>query len=119
MLLHLVGLGLEPRELLVEANEALTRRVVGLLRERDLLDLDLTDAPLDDVDLGRHRVDLDAEPRRGLVDEVDGLVGKEPPGEVPIGEHRGRHERGVLDAHAVVHLVALLQPAQDRDRVFD
>ncbi len=93
MLLHLVGLGLEAREVLVETLEPLTRRVVGLLRERDLLDLDLTDAPVDDVDLGRHRVDLDAQPRRGLIDEVDGLVGQEPSGEVPIGEHRGRHER--------------------------
>ena len=57
--------------------------------------------------------------RRRLVDEVDGLVGQEAPGEVAVGQHGGRHERGVLDAHAVVHLVALLEPAEDRDRVLD
>ena len=87
--------------------------------ERGPLDLELADAPLDDVDLERHRVDLDAQPRRGLVDEVDRLVGELPAGDVAIREHRGRDERGVLDADAVVHLVALLQPAQDRDRVLD
>ena len=34
-------------------------------------------------------------------------------------EHRGRDQRGVLDADAVVHLVALLEPAQDGDGVLD
>src|SRR5262249_22175325 len=84
-----------------------------------LLDLELTDAALDDVDLERHRVDLDAQARRRLVDEVDRLVGELPRGDVAVRQHRGRDERGVLDADAVVHLVALLQSAQDRDRVLD
>ena len=56
---------------------------------------------------------------RGLVDEVDRLVGQEAVGDVAVAEHRRRDERGVADAHAVVRLVALLQPAQDRDRVGD
>ena len=99
--------------------EAVPRRLVGFLRERGLLDLELADAPLDDVDLERHGVDLDAQPGRGFVDEVDRLVGKLASGDVAVREHRGGDERGVLDAHAVVHLVALLQAAQDRDRVFD
>ena len=90
---------------------------VGLLLQRHLLDLELAHAPLDDVDLGRHRVDLDTQAGGGLVDEVDGLVGQEPPGDVPVGQHGGGHQRGVLDADAVVHLVALLQPPQDGDGV--
>ena len=65
------------------------------------------------------RVDLHAQPRRGLVDEVDRLVGQEAVGDVAVREHGGRDERGVADAHAVVRLVALLEPAQDRDRVGD
>ena len=36
-----------------------------------------------------------------------------------MAEHRGGDERRVADAHAVVRLVALLQPAQDRDRVLN
>ena len=116
---HAVALLLQRLQLGVERLEPRLRALVGLLGERGALDLELADAPLDDVDLERHRVDLDAQPRRGLVDEVDRLVGKLAPGDVAVGEHRGRDERRVLDAHAVVHLVALLQPAQDRDRVLD
>ena len=47
------------------------------------------------------------------------LSGSWRPADVAVGEHRGGDERRVLDAHAVVHLVALLQTAQDRDRVLD
>ena len=76
-------------------------------------------ASLDDVDLGRHRVDLDAQLAGGFVDEIDRLVRQETIGEVSIREHRCTHERVVLDAYTVVHLVAFLQPSQDRDRVVD
>ncbi len=55
---------------------------------------------------------------RGLVDEVDGLVGQLARRDVTVRQHRRGQERGVLDAHPVVHLVALLEPAQDRDGVF-
>ena len=65
------------------------------------------------------RVDLHPQARRRLVDEVDRLVGKEAVGDVAVGEHRRRDERGVPDLDAVVRLVALLQAAQDRDRVRD
>ena len=90
-----------------------------LLLQRDLLDLELQDAALDDVDLGRQRVDLDAQLAGRLVHQVDGLVGQEPVREVAIGQHSRADERAVLDAHTVVHLVALLQAAQDADGVFD
>ena len=72
---HGVALFAQPGELLVERREPLLRLRVGLLGQRGLLDLELADAPLDHVDLERHRVDLDAQARRGLIDQVDGLVG--------------------------------------------
>ena len=90
-----------------------------LLLERLQLDLELLDAPLDLVDLDRHRVDLDPESRSRFVYQVDCLVGQEAVRDVAGREHRGGDDRRVLDPHAVVHLVALLQPAQDRDRVLD
>ena len=93
--------------------------VVLLLAQRLQLDLELHRAALELVDLLGHRVDLDAQPRRGLVDEVDRLVGQEAVGDVAVAEGRGGDRRRVLDAHAVVDLVALLQAAQDRDRVLD
>ena len=55
--------------------------------------------------------------RGRLVDQVDRLVGQEAVGDVAVRERGGGDQRAVLDAHAVVDLVALLQAAQDRDRV--
>ncbi len=108
---------LQVGELLLEAFEAFLRGRVGLLLERGALDLELPDAPVHLVDLDGHRIDLDAQARCGFVDQVDRLVRKEPARHVAIGQDGGRHERRVLDPHAVMHLVPLLQAAQDRDRV--
>ena len=66
---------------------------------------------------GGHR--LDAQPRAGLVDEVDRLVGQVPVLDVAVGEHRGRAQRVVGDLAAVMRLVAVAQAAQDLDGVVD
>jgi hypothetical protein len=116
-LLHLTDLHIERGELVMQRVEALLGGRIGLLVEGDLLDLELEDAALDDIDLGRQRVDLDAQLRRRLVHEVDGLVGQEPARDVAVGQHRRADQRRVLDPHAVVHLVTLLEPTQDADRV--
>ncbi len=118
-LAHGGALGVERGEFAVERVEAFARGGVGLLLEGDLFDLELEDSALDDVDLGWHRVDLDPEFGRGFIDEVDRLVGEEAVGEVAVGEHGGRDERGVLDADTVVDLVALLQSAKDANGVLD
>ena len=86
---------------------------------RGELDLELRHAPVRLVELDRRGLDLHLQPRRGLVDEVDRLVRQLPVGDVALGENRRGHERRVADAHLVVRLVALLQAAQDRDRVGD
>ena len=112
---ELVAPGLRLGELPLER---LARRG-RLLRHRGELDLELRHAPFGLVELDRRRVDLHPQPRGGLVDEVDRLVGQEAVGDVAVGEHRGGDERGVTDPDAVVRLVALLQAAQDADRVGD
>src|SRR5579864_3171614 len=58
-----------------------------------------------------HRADADA--RRGLVDEVDRLVGEMPVLDVAVGELGGRVQRLVGDLDAVMRLVPVAQPAQD------
>ena len=71
-------------ELALDRLAALDARLVGLVGQRGELDLELQDAAIDLVDLGRQRVDLDAQLGGGLVDEVDGLVGQEAVGDVAI-----------------------------------
>src|SRR5690606_12158944 len=84
-----------------------------------LLDLEATDDAFDAVDLLGTRVDLHPQTRGRFVDEVDGLVGQETRGDVPVGQCRRRDEGGVGDAHTVVYLVALLGATQDSDGVLD
>ena len=106
-------------ELALERLAALLGGVALVLAQGGELDLELHDPAVDLVDLGRQRVDLDADLGGGLVDQVDRLVGQEAVGDVAVGE-RGRRDQGaVLDRDFVVDLVAFLEPPQDRDRVLD
>ena len=94
--------------------------VVLLLAQRRALDLELLDAPLDLVDLGRHRVDLDLQrarrPRRSGRSPCRAGSGRRCSGRDSVAAAMIA-ESWMRDA--VVHLVALLEPAQDRDRVLD
>ena len=65
------------------------------------------------------RIDLHAQARRRLVDQVDRLVGQEAVGDVAVRERGGGDERGIGDAHVVMLFVFLLQPAQNRDGILD
>ena len=51
--------------------------------------------------------------------EVDRLVGQEAVGDVPVRDDRGGDQGCIADADPVMRLVALFQPAQDRNRVGD
>src|SRR5712691_7412713 len=117
--LHRVRFLAQPRQLLLDLVAPLLGRLVLLLFERRQLDLELHDLALDLVDLLRQRIDRDAQPRGGLVDQVDRLVRQEPVRDVPVRQRRRRDERVVGDADTVVDFVPLLEAAQDRDRVFD
>jgi hypothetical protein len=110
---------LEVGELLVEPAEPVLRRRVALLLERLALDLELDDAAVDLVERLGLGIDLHAQPRRGLVDEVDRLVRQEAVGDVAVGEGRRRDQRRIGDPDAVVQLVLLLDAAEDRDGVLD
>ncbi len=80
-----------------------------------MFDLQLAVAAVDYVDLGGYRVDLDAQLAGRLVHQVNGLVGEEAIGYVAVRQGCCRYKRTVLDSHTVMDLVALLEPAQDRD----
>jgi hypothetical protein len=89
------------------------------LVRRALLDPELHDPPVELVQLLGLAVDRHPLSGRRLVDQVDRLVGQEAVGDVAVGERCRGHDRTIGDLHLVVHLVLLLEPAQDRDRVLD
>ena len=99
--------------------QPLARGSVVLLFKRLAFDLELHDAAKHFVELRRHRVDFGPQLRGRLVDQVDRLVRQKAVRDVAVGQDRRRDQGGVLDAHAVMDFVALLQAAQDRDRVLD
>ena len=100
-----------------QAHQAILRGSVLLLGQCHLFDLHAAHDALHAVDLLWARVDLHAQSGGGLVDEVDGLIRQEAAGDVAIRQGGGGDQRGVLNADAVVHLVALLESAQDAHRV--
>ena len=117
--LHLVELVLEIAKLLAQLGKAVAAELVVLLFQRHFLDFELHDLAADAVKLFRHGVDLRADLRARLIDKVNGLVGEEPVGDIPVGQRRGGDKGAVVDAHAVVDLVALFQTAENGDRVLD
>ena len=85
------------RELLLDLGQVLLGEVVALLFQGGFLDLMLDDLPLDDVQLGGHGVDLRADQGAGLVHQVDGLVGQESVGDVPVGQGSSGDDGAVRD----------------------
>jgi hypothetical protein len=114
---HLSRLRLERGEVGLQTLQPVARTGVALLLQRLLLDLELNDSPVDLVQLLGLGIDLHAQARRGLVDEVDGLVGQEAVGDVAVRQRRRGNDGRIGDAHLVVLLVLLLEAAQDRDGV--
>src|SRR5207245_213940 len=92
---------------------------VALLFQRRQLNLQLDDAPVEEVYVVRQRVDLHAQPGGGLVHQVNRLVRQETVRDVPVRQGRGGNQGRVLDAHPVVDFVTLIQSAQDSNGVFN
>ena len=90
---------------------------VFFLFEGSLLNFMLNDLALDHVQLGRHGVNLGSDHGACLVDKVDGLVGQEPVGDIPIREGGGGNNGLILDLDAVIDLIPLLEPPQDGDGI--
>src|SRR5437588_199030 len=65
------------RQFLLDLLAPLLRVRIGFLQQRLALNFQLHDAPLDLVNLHGQGIDLHAQARRRLVDQVDGLVRQE------------------------------------------
>ncbi len=115
--LHGSALSLEFGQLAFERDEALTGGGVGLLLHRLPLDLELHHAPFDFIDRLRQRVDLDAQPAGGFIQQVDRLVRQKTVADVAVRQCGRRHDRTVRDPHAMMRFVPGLETTQNRDRV--
>ena len=82
-----------------------------------LLALDLGDLGLQLLHIDGSRSGADFDPCRGLVDQVDGLVGHEATGDIAVRQF-GRGDNGLVgDRHLVVAFQHVAQTAQDHDRL--
>ena len=113
------GLLLERDQFLLEPLEPLLRTWIALLPQRFLLDLEPNDLAVDRVQLLGLGIDLHLEARGRLVDQVDCLVRQIAIRDVAVRKRRRRDQRRIGDANAMVLLVFVLEPAQDRDGIFD
>ncbi len=113
----LLALGLGREQLLLGV--AQRRGLLEVLRvdRRLLLAAHLGDLLVELAQVRRRRHPADPQPRAGLVDQVDRLVRQEPVVDVPVGQRRRRHERGVGDGDPVVRLVPVAQALEDLDGV--
>ena len=110
---------LQVGQLLLQMRQSLARRMVLFLLECGLLNLQLQNLAFQLINLHRHRVQLHTQTRGRLIHQIHCLVRQEPVGNIAIRQLRCTHQRAVLNANSVVHLIALLEPAQNCDRLLD
>jgi len=114
---HLGLLGLQLGQLLFQLLQTVAAGGVGFALEGLAFDFQLHHAAVGLVQVRGQAVYVRADHGRGLVDEVDGLVRQLAVADVAAGEGGRLHDGRVADAHAVVHLEAFLQAAQNGDGV--
>ena len=114
-----LGFVLQVRDLLVNYLEPLLAGRVLFLRQRRALDFQLQNLPVKLIQLRRLGIQFHLDARGRLIHEINRLVRQKPVRDVAIRQRGRRHERRVLDANAMMHLVTLLQPAQNRDGRLD
>ena len=99
-------------ELFAYAFKARLRNVVLFLGERLFFNFKLQYPAVEGVHFGGHGVYLRPYHRRRLVHEVDSLVGQETVGDIAVRKGSRRHERVVVNAHAVENFEPLFKSAQ-------
>ncbi len=97
---------------------ALLARDVLFFAQALELDLDGHDLLVEAQDVFGFALLLQSQRARGLVHQVDGLVGEEAVGDVAVRVGSGSHQGAVGDAHAVVDLILVLDAAEDADGVW-
>ena len=124
--LLILPLGLRRTEFVVQLShfllkicKTLLRKIVILLLQLDLFNLHLLKLPVHLVQLRRHGIHLRLNKSAGFIHKVNGLVRKETVGNIAIGQNRSRNQRIVLNLHAVIDLIPLLQSAENGDGILN
>ena len=106
-------------QLIFKLAESLLGGVIVFLAQGLTLDFKLHDLAVRLIEFCGLGVNLRTDHGAGLIDEIDGLVGKLTVRNVTAGEHNGLDQCGIADTHTMVHFKAFLQAAQDGDGVLD
>ena len=117
--LHLVELVALLRQLLLHLCQTRLGQLVVVLLQRRFLNFQLHDVAVDVVHFCRHGVDFGTNHGTRFIHKVNRLVGQEAVGDIAVGERCGGNQGVVLNLHAVEHFVALLEAAQDGNRVLN
>ncbi len=99
---------LQVRQFFFQFSQAFFAGFVLFLLQRLTFDLQLHDLTIDFVQRRRLGIDLHAQARSRFIDQVDGLVGQLPIGDVALAQSRRSNHGSVLNPHAVMHFVAFL-----------
>ncbi|MNF70775.1 hypothetical protein D3C84_526990 [compost metagenome] len=116
-LLQVGVFALQLEDVFLQLGQTLLGGLVLFLLQRLALDLQLDQATVQAIQGFGLGVDLHADAAGGFVDQVDGLVRQLPVGDVAVRQLGRRDDGAVGDGYPVVHLIALLQAAQDGDGV--
>ena len=105
---ELGGLFFEIGEVFLQLLQALAGGFVFFFFERALLDFQLHDLPLQLIDFGGHGVQLHAQARSGFIHQINGFIRQKAIADIAVRERGRRHQRGILNANAVVYFITLL-----------
>ena len=105
--------------LVFDLGQAIQRVLLRLVLEHPLGKLELQEPALEDIDLGRDRLQFHGQTAGGFVNQVDCLVGQETVGDVPRGELGGGDKGRVADLDLVMDLVSLFQAPEDGHGILD
>ena len=115
--LHLVELLAHVAQFLMDDVQPLLGQGIGFLLQGRFLYFVLHNPAADVVQLSGHGIHFRADHGAGFVHQVNSLVGQETIGDIAVGQGGGGDQRAILNLHAVEHLIAFLQAAQDGDSI--
>ena len=105
-------------QLLIQPLQPITAGGIRLPGQGELFHLQLQDAPIELINLLWLGGDLHLQSRGRFIHEIDGLIGKEAIGDIAARQHGGSNQGVIGNAHAMVHLITLLETPKDGDCVF-